>query len=244
LARGRVKLKIEDEKLERVRPEDLADHLEKTNVVNARKVLNTLEKEFAAEVISNLNINFQTAIFKDFSPERSAKVLTLIDPDEAIAILLTLYEQNREKIISLFDDKNQKEVRYLLNLSKTPIGDLITPEFIQVNSDTTVRQIIDHIKKTGSEFSQLNYVYMINSKKQLVGVCNLQELLMENLDTPAYRFMNQNVIVIHLTTPEELAIKKMLKYKLYALPVVSSDKSLLGIVTIDDIMEFILTKML
>lgn len=244
LARGRVKLKIEDEKLERVRPEDLADHLEKTNVVNARKVLNTLEKEFAAEVISNLNINFQTAIFKDFSSERSAKVLALIDPDEAIDILLTIPEHKRDRIISLFDDEHKKEILYLLSLSKTPIGDLITPEYIKMSSDATVRQIVDTIKKTTSDFSQLNYVYLVNSRNQLVGVCNLHELLLANLDTPAYRFMTQNVIVIHLTTPEEIAIKKMLKYKLYSLPVVDADKSLLGIVTLDDIMEFMLTKML
>lgn len=243
LARGRVKLKIEDEKLERVRAEDLADHLEKTTVANTRKVLNTLDKEFAADVISNLNISYQTALFTDFSPERAAKVISLIDPDEAVDILLTMSESKRLKILSLLEEEKKKDILYLLDLAKTPIGDLITPEFIKVPTDMTVRKIIDQIKKEAGNFSQLNYVYMINSRNQLVGVCNLHELILEDLDTPAYKFMNQNMIVIHLTTPEEIAIKKMLKYKLYALPVIDNEKNLLGIVTLDDIMEFVLAKM-
>jgi len=68
LARGKVKLKKEEDKLERLRPEDLADHLEQTNLVSARRILRLLDDKFAAEVISNLNINYQSDIFRHFRP--------------------------------------------------------------------------------------------------------------------------------------------------------------------------------
>src|SRR3990167_6159757 len=207
LARGRVKLKIKETKLKKVRPEDLADHLEKTNIVNVKRILNILDEQFAAEVIGNLNINFQTALFRHMNPEKAAKIISLIEPDEAVDILLTVNKQKREQILQYISEENKKE-------------------------------IIDLLKKETKDFPHLSYVYFVNSQKQLVGVCNLHELLLHNPDTPAYRFMTQNVIVIHLTTPKEIAIKKMLKYQLYALPVLDDKKSILGIVTLDDIMEF------
>jgi CBS domain-containing protein len=243
LARGAVKLKTEEEKLEKVRPEDLADHLEQTNIVNVKKILNILDEKFAAEVIGNLNINYQTTLFKHFSPEKAAKVIAFIDPDEAVDILLTLPKQKREQIIELLPPKKKHDVMYLLHLSKTPIGELITSEFITVRSDETARQVLDRVKKDTNEFSHYIYVYIVNNQNQLVGVCNLHELVLQPLEAPVYKFMIQNVVVMHLSTPEEIAIKKLLKYKLNALPVIDENKHILGIVTLYDVAELILKKL-
>ncbi len=76
----------------------------------------------------------------------------------------------------------------------------------------------------------------------MVGVFSLHNLVLQDLETPIYKFMTQNVVVIHMTTPLEIAVKKMLKYKLYALPVISLEKSIQGIITIDDVSNSILEK--
>lgn len=240
LARGRVQLKTELEKLEKIRAEDLADYLEQTNVKNITKILNVLDEEFAAEVIGNLNINYQTALFRHFSDNKTSKVLSLIDPDDAVDILLTFSPKKRETIVKLFSEEKRNEIEYLLSLSKTPIGEIITSEYLAVPPDDTVRQIVDKIRKETSDFSFMNYVYVVNKTQQLIGVINLHELLMQQQDTQAYKFMVQDVVVVHLTTPEDIAIKKMLKYDLQALPVIDKDKKLLGIITVDDISEFML----
>jgi len=104
------------------------------------------------------------------------------------------------------------------------------------------KNVIDFIKSSTGELSWLKYIFVLNSNKQLVGVFNIHELFMQNSDTPVYKFMVQNVTVIHLTTPREIALKKMLKYKLQALPVIDNNKQILGIVTFDDMAEFILEK--
>ena len=243
LARGRVKLKIKETKLKKVRPEDLADHLEKTNIVNVKRILNILDEQFAAEVIGNLNINFQTALFRHMNPEKAAKIISLVEPDEAVDILLTVNKQKREQILQFISEENKKEIVYLLSLSKTPIGGLITSEYLLADSNLTVSEIISLLKKETKDFSYLSYVYFVNKQQQLVGVCNLHELLLQNPGTPAYRFMTQNVIVIHLTTPEEIALNKLLKYQLYALPVLDDNKFLLGIVTLDNVMDFMAEKL-
>ncbi|MCL4364188.1 CBS domain-containing protein [Patescibacteria group bacterium] len=243
LIRGQVRLRKKEEKLEKVRPEDLADYLEKTNVINARKFLKILDTEKAADVISNLNINYQTSIFKHFRPEKAAKFLTFIDPDEAVDVLLTLSKNRQEEIISYLDENTRSSIRRLLELSKNPIGGLITTEYLSVESDYSVRQTIDIIRKKTVDFSSLDYVYIVNKDEELVGVVSLHEILLQDLDMPMYKFMTQNVIVVHFTTPEEIVIKKMLKYKLYALPVIDENKHMEGLITLDDLSGIILRKL-
>jgi len=104
----------------------------------------------------------------------------------------------------------------------------------------SVSQIINKLKIQTADFTTLNYIYVINQLKQLIGVINLHELLLQSGDTLAYKFMIYNVIVVHLTTPEEIAVKKMLKYHLVALPVIDANKQILGIITLDDVDDFIL----
>lgn len=239
LARGRVKLRKEEAKLERLKPEDLADYLEKTNMVSIRKILDILDEEFAAEVISNLNINYQNHLFENFNNNKAARVISLIDPDEAVDILLTFPKKRREQILELLDVKKKKEIEYLFSYAKTPIGGLITSEFLVVSPEDTVNIILEKIKKETADFSLLEYIYVVNKNNQLVGVFNLHELLLHDKNIPVYKFMTQEVIVIHLTTPEVIATKKMIKYKLNALPVIDKEKQIIGIVTLDDLSVFL-----
>lgn len=242
LARGQVRLKKEQQKLEKVRPEDLADHLERTNIANVRRFLRILDEGFAARVIGNLNMNYQEALFKNFTPERAARIIELMDSDEAVDILLTISSKKRKQIIDYLSEKKRLEIQSLMDLSRTPIGELITSEYITCSPNDTADSVTQKIKKETADYSFLTYVYVINKENQLSGVFNLRELMMQSSDAPVYRFMNQNVIVIHLTTTKEIAIKKILKYKLQSIPVIDQKKTLVGIVALDDITESILEK--
>lgn len=239
LARGKVQLRKEEEKLQKMRSEDLADYLEKTNIINVRKILRILDEKFAAEVIGNLNINYQTSLFKHFSTEKAAKVFSYIDPDEAVDILLTFSKKRRDEILNLIDHDQRKVLKYLLSLPQTPISDILTTEYITVYPENTSQEVINKIKKEAQDFSYLYCIYVINKENQIVGVFSLHELLMQNSDTPVYKFMVQNVIVVHLTTPKEIVLKKMLKYKIVALPVIDKERHIIGLVSVDDITEFV-----
>lgn len=243
LARGMVRMRTEQEKLERIRPEDLAHYLETTTTRNISKILNILDEKFAIDVIGSLNINYQHALFRNFSEVKAAKVITLMDPDEAADVLFTLSHKKREDIIALIPREKRKKIEYLLHLAKTPIGDFITYEFITVKPENTTRDVLNIVRKDTADFSFLYYVYVVNELDQLIGVFNLHELLMQGLDIPVYKFMIQNVVVIHLTTPEEIAVNKMLKYTLHSLPVIDSDKKILGVVSLDDLTEYLKEKM-
>jgi CBS domain-containing protein/sporulation protein YlmC with PRC-barrel domain len=242
LARGNVQLKKGLDNLDRIRPEELADYLEKTNIRNVNKIVSQLDEEYAAEVIGDLNTSYQTALFRRFSPEKSAELIGLIDADEAVDILLTLPHEKRDEILASLPKKKQGELHNLLKLSKTPIGELITSEFFAIEINHTVGDVIELIKERKEEVSYLPYIYITNDENELVGVVNIHDLFVHSHETSIRDIMEQNLIVIHVTTPKDIAVKKMLRYKVYALPVTDNAKHLEGVVRFDDLAERVLQK--
>jgi len=243
LEKDKVQLKKDLERLEKIRPEDLADYLEMTNIRNVDKVVTHLDEEYAADVIEDLNANFQTALFRRFSPERAAKLIELIDPDDAVDILLTLPTEKRKEILTSVSEKKQKKLFALLKVSNTPIGELVTTNYVTIPPDISVKKALQIIREKSKEVEFSTYVYVVNSENQLVGAVGISELLRQNLDNPISNFMDQNIIVVHLTTPLDIAIKRMLKYKIYALPVTEHNKKMVGIITFHDVAEDILEEL-
>jgi magnesium transporter len=222
-----------------MRPEDLADHLEQTNELNIKKFLRLLDKDFATEVISNLNINYQRDLFRAWNAEKSASILSKMDTDIAADILLALSKKKRDEIMKLIEPNKQTALTKLLSLTRTPISKRLSSEYFVVQPTETPRDIIARMRKHTQEYSSLDYIYVINQKKQLIGACNLHELLSQQEDTPIYKFMTQNLIEAHLKTPLEMVVYKIVKYRLHALPIVDSNKSLIGIIPFDNISDII-----
>lgn len=244
LVHGAVKLKRQEEKLKRIPPEDLADHLEKTNIANAQRILKILDEKKAAEVIESLNLNYRSALFKNYKPERAARLLSFIDPDEAVDILLTLNAKKRAQILEKVSENQRKIYDHLIHYSTTEIGSILTTEYMTTRPEDLVRETIKKIKTETMEFASLHTVYVINEKKELFGVFSLHDLLQQDLETPIYRFMAQNVVVLHLTTPAEIALKRMEKYRLSALPVIDNSHNILGVVTLIDLLKLFLNKII
>ena len=242
VTRGKVILKKKEDKLKNLRPEDLADYLERTNIANTKKILKILDKNLAKEVIENFNVNYQVSLFHNFSTEKIVQWLDLINDDDAVDILLTFSRKRREEILSLIDEKKKHSLSYLLNYAKTPIGNLLIMEYLTVSSSSTVREVVAKIKKETTDFYYLNDIYVINEENQLIGVFNLHEMIMQDLDTEVYKFMIHNVIVLYLTTPKEIAIKRFFKYRLHVLPVIDKNKKMLGVVALDHLSESIVKK--
>lgn len=243
LIRGKVQLKKEEEKLDNLRPEDLADYLEQTNEKNIRRFLHILDQKRLVKVVSNLNINYQKDLFQYWKPEKCARIIQGMEPDKAADALLTISKRKRENVLELIDEKKRKLFMHLLSYSKTPIGKRMTPIFFTINTNATVKDTIDKIKNETMDYTFFATVYVVNNNNQLVGVINLHELMMHPPETPVYKFMIQNIIVAELATPIELVIRKIVHYHLPAIPVVDKNKQILGIVTFDDIADIISKKL-
>lgn len=237
VANNRIVLKSEQEKLKKLHPEDLAEHLEHATIQNVLRSLKVMDEEMSARVIADLNVDYQREIFRRFSPQHAGEILSLIEADEAVDVLLSLDASKREEIINFIDKDKKKHILHLLHLAKTPIGHLMSAEYITVSSDMTVKEVLNKIKKDSADFSELEYVYAVNKDEQIVGVETLHELLLQKSDMPFYRIMNQNLILGRLTTPKEIALRRMIKYSIYALPIVDENRKLLGVVSLQNVAE-------
>lgn len=237
LSRGKVQLKREEAKLTKLAPEDLADHLERLSVKNLQRILDLLPNEYEAEVVQNLNVTRQRELLRSINPKHAAAILSLVDPDEAVDILLTLSERRRNAIMALISVDVRERIDYLLNLSHTDIGSLATTDFFIAEPEETTQNVRRRMKRETTLATPLTYVYVVNKKKELIGVCNLHELILQDGDMPMYKFMIPNVVAVYLTTPPEIAIKKMVKYKIYCLPIINDRRHILGVVTLDDLVE-------
>lgn len=237
IANGRIVLKSEKERLKKIHPADLVEYLEHATIRNVLKSLRVMDESLSARVVADLNVDYQREIFQRFNPSQAGKILSLIPSDDAVDVLLSLDIQKREKILEHIKRGKKGPILYLLAHAKTPIGHLMNTEYITVPSDVTAKTALAKAKKDSQDYTELLYVYAVNKKNQIVGVCNLHELIIQKLDDSIYKFMNQNLVLGRLTTPKEILFRRMVKYKLYAIPIVDDNRELLGIISLQDILE-------
>lgn len=237
LARGRVVMKQADVKLKRLKPEDLAGHLDRTNIRNVKRIVSLFDDEYTAQILKNLTGLTQTQLIKSFSAERAAKVLSLLETNEAVDILLTLSRHERDKIITLLTSQDQHEVKRLMGLAKTPVGNVVSNEYLVVKPHAIASEVTELVRKSAIDIDDLLCVYVINNDSQVIGVFSLYELITQSTDRPVYKFMIQNPVVVHLTTPKEIVIRRMVKYKLHTIPVVTEKGHMLGVVRLDDLLD-------
>lgn len=237
LTQGKVVLNVQQEKLNSFHPADLADYLETTNVKNVTQIIDLLDKEFAAKVIAELNINYQTSLLRKLPIDKTAKLIELMDLDDAVDVLAEFPTKRREAILEKVDTGIRKELEKLLSYDDTVIGQYLTPEFMAVSGTDTVTKVIDKIKNEGLGMEFFRYVYVVNEFDQLVGAFDLDELFTQKSDTPVFKFMRQNLVAAHLNSSVHGSFKKMIKYKISALPVIDTDKKMVGIITLNDLGE-------
>jgi magnesium transporter len=241
--RGQIQLKSQADKLEKIHPEDLADYLESTGVKNIARFLSSLPLEKASEIFGSLSIPYQTAILREFPPEISASIVEHMDPDEAADVLLTLKPEFYDHILSLVKEHFRKPISRLMELSGSPVGELMTTEFFTIDSQMIAQDILKLMRIQTVNFSSLYTIFVTNRDKTLVGVFSLHELIIQMPQTPAFKFMYQEPITVHLTTPLDRVIKRLLRYKLSVLPVIDDSKKIIGIITLDDVSDYLMTKL-
>lgn len=240
LSEGKVVIDSVQEKLERFLPEDLADYLESTNIRNAIKTLDLVDTEFASEVIAELNLNFQIALFEELGFKRTVGIIGLMDPDEAVDVLLQFDVDKRAKILSALEGDTRTELERLISVARTSVGQYMTTEYLTIRRTDTVAKALTRVQNESRDFDFLFYLYVVNEENELIGVCNIHQLLLHKPHTSISTVMHSNVVLAHLHTPIKVVAKRMISYKLYGLPVVDTSRKMIGVVLLDDIDEALL----
>jgi Mg/Co/Ni transporter MgtE len=161
-------------------------------------------------------------------------------PDEAADVLSDLPMDKAKEILESIEKEEAEDIQELLSHEEDTAGGLMTNEFVAYPPETTVKEAIDKFRKDAEDVETVYYLYITDADEKLLGVVSLRELLLADFDSKLSDIMETKIKTVTPETDEVDVGEIVSKYNLVALPVVDTEGSLLGIVTVDDILDRIL----
>lgn len=211
-------------------------------VLRERLILfNTLfekEKEKAAEVMSELDAEDAVDILVELPLEQISELFQMIPSDDAASILELLPEDLRESVLASMEEKPSEEVKELLHHEEETAGRIMSPNFYALNQNTNVSDAITAMQLEGDVESAF-YLYVVDDEDRLTGVVSLRQVLFARPNTPLKDIMTKDVISVQTETDQEEVARNVADYNLVAIPVVDAQNKLLGVVTVDDVIDVI-----
>lgn len=230
-------LTVPRQMLSELHPADLAELISQVPHQEGVAFLKNLDVDVAADTISELNPETQVEIIKDLDTEKASDIIEMMSPDVAADVLNELPADKAREILEHIEKEDAEDIQELLGHEEDTAGGLMTNEFIVYPPDMTVQDVLKRFKEDASEIETVYYIYVTDSSERLLGVLSLRELLMAS---PEARLSEIMVTKLKTVTPdvnEKIVAEVFTKYNLVALPVVDTEGALLGIVTVDDVME-------
>ncbi|OGC02366.1 MAG: hypothetical protein A3G35_08185, partial [candidate division NC10 bacterium RIFCSPLOWO2_12_FULL_66_18] len=227
-------------KLAKLHPADIADIMEELNPSERAAILAALDEATAAEAITEAEPEVQASMVQMMEPEKAADILEEMEPDEAADILSDLPEAKAEELLESMAPEEAQEVEELLEHEEDTAGGLMTTEHVAFAPSVTVAEAIQRIRDEAKEAETIYYLYVTDPQERLLGVLSLRELILADPGRRLEQIMHTEVISVLPETGLREVAELQTKYNLLALPVVSGEGEMLGIITVDDVLNLIL----
>lgn len=233
-----LKLNVSWRKLADMHPADLADIVEELDRHEQMALFNSLDNESAAEALSEVEgAAEQEHILDQLGPERAADILQEMSPDDAADLLAELPPEKAEAFLSSMDEEEQADVRELMQYPEHTAGGLMTTDYIDVAEDLTAAEVIELLRSSAPDAETIYYLYVVDTDGVLTGVLSLRDLIVAPPTTRIREIMTGPVISVPAEASEDEVVDVMAKYDFLAVPVVDGQNHLLGIITVDDVMD-------
>ncbi|MGN0961005.1 MAG: magnesium transporter, partial [Christensenellales bacterium] len=239
--------KIELNKLKEVKDilmemhvQDIADLLENIgSSINLVKVFKVLPKDMGAEVFSYVDSDIQEKLVSALTDKELSYLIEEMYIDDAVDFV----EEMPANIVERALKSSNKETRTLINkflkYKEDSAGSIMTTEFIDIKENMSCATAIKRIKKVAENMETINVMYVTNSERILKGVVTIRDLIVADEDKKVGQIMDDNVICAETDTDQEEIARLFKQYDILALPIVDREHRLVGIVTVDDIIEVI-----
>ena len=190
-----------------------------------------------ARVFEYLDRHSQKQLLKALPPEFVRSLLNEIADDDRTAILAELADSERERLLSLLSDEQRGIAESLLEYPEKSVGRLMTPHFVAVRPQWTVQEVLDHIRQHGQDSETLNVVYIVDQDHRLVDDMRIRQILLAKPSQHLSEILDHNFVTLKANDPKRGAVEIFRQYDRSALPVVDENGVLLGVVTIDDVID-------
>ena len=219
---------------------DIADALEGLSHQQISTFFTKIKPEIGADIIEEMEPSQQKELLTDLKTELAAQFLVKMEPDDAVDALETLVDQKAETLIKALPQKRANELRELLSYTEDSAGAIMTSNFISIPENLSVKEALLEVQRQNPPDSEVSYyVYVTNSDQQLQGFTTLRNIIMSPPSSKIKEIRNNNPISTRYDTDQEEVAKICQKYNLLALPVVDDDHHLIGLVTIDDVVDIV-----
>lgn len=218
-------------------PQDIADLIENLEDKDAFIVFRLLPRHIASEVFSYLNPEKHESILAQLTNEQVKQIFLDLSPDDRTELFEELPSEVTQKILNLLPAEERREALKLLGYPEDSVGRLMTPDYISIKSDWLIKDAIDYIRNFGMDAETINMVYVVDDHNRLIDDIPIRKLILSKPDAKIQDIMDGEFISIVAMADQEEAVKLMKHYRLNVLPVVDGNGILLGIVTIDDMVD-------
>ena len=190
-----------------------------------------------ARVFEYLDRRSQKLLLGALPPESVRSLLNEIADDDRTAILEEFSESEQERLLTLLSDEQRVIAESLLTYPENSVGRLMTPHFVAVLPQWTVQHVLDHIRQHGQDSETLNVVYIVDHNHKLIDDLRIRKILLAKPSQYLSEILDNNFVTLKVNDPKREAVEVFRQYDRTALPVVDEDGKLLGVVTIDDVID-------
>lgn len=242
-----IKLELENKNFQ-----ELKEQLKNLNIADIATLFESLEepqqiiilfkllsKDVAADVFSFLNSDMQETIINALKDKEIEHIMADLYMDDAADFVQEMPANVVKRVLKNTTKENRDIINKLLSYPENSAGSIMTTEFIDVKQELTVEEAFKKIKKKAADAETVGTIFVTDSKRKIQGVLSIKDLILANSDDKIENIMNPNVVYSTTHTDQEEVSKLFDKYDFYALPIIDTEKRLVGIVTVDDIMDVV-----
>lgn len=217
---------------------DIAEILDELDLDDALYVIKLLDSETTSDVLMELDEDNREKVLRNLSAKEIAEEIEELDTDDAADIIAELPEDRQQDVISQIEDEAHKaEIKELLTYDDDTAGGLMAKELVKVYETWTVAGCLRRIRGQAKEVTRVHSIYVVNKQEQLIGRLSLKDLIVAKSDQKIADIAKDNVDYVNVKDDAEDVARVMAKYDLEAIPVVDDNQTLLGRITIDDIVD-------
>ena len=202
-------------------------------------IMKRLPSEILAEIVDEEEDEEKYGLLSHFSDTEQMVILEEMSSDEITDLVSVLDEAESEDVLSKMNVEDRQEVRELLSYDADTAGGLMATEFISLSQHMSVLQTLEYLQKAAQDAEMAYYLYVVDQSNVLTGVVSLREIVAHSFDTQIRDIANPNVISVPASTDQEEVARIFSKYSFLMMPVVDEHDHILGVITVDDVMDII-----
>ena len=218
---------------------DIAELIEDLEIQDIAKLFRLVKKEDAADVFSYLPLTIETELLAYLTDKEAVEIINEMFADDATDVLEEMPANVVTRLLKQCDADTRKDINRLLKYPEDSAGSVMTVEYAHLVNNITIKQALSTLRRETSEYETINICYVVDEKRKLVGELSLKDIILANPDDIVGDVARKDPVCVKTTADQEDVAKLFKKYDLTVMPVVDSEDRLVGIITIDDVVDII-----